>query len=45
MRERAAMTGGHLQLESAPGEGCVIEVRVPDSASVFAESGSQAGAP
>lgn len=45
MRERAAMTGGYLQLESAPGEGCVIEVRVPDSASAFAESNGHAGTP
>jgi signal transduction histidine kinase len=44
MRERADMTGGHLQLESAPGAGCVIEVRVPDSASAFAESSRRAAA-
>ncbi|MEA2368866.1 MAG: hypothetical protein QOH38_1584 [Thermoleophilaceae bacterium] len=31
MRERAAMAGGSLQLETAPGAGCAIEVWVPDS--------------
>jgi signal transduction histidine kinase len=33
MRERAALAGGTFRLESAPGEGCTVEVWVPDVAS------------
>ena len=29
MRERALLAGGDLSVESAPGEGCVLSVRVP----------------
>jgi signal transduction histidine kinase len=40
MRERAAMAGGTLKLETAPGAGCVIEVWVPDSVSQAASAPS-----
>ena len=32
MRERAAMAGGTLELETAPGAGCQVEVWVPEAA-------------
>jgi signal transduction histidine kinase len=40
MRERAAVVGGSLRLETAPGEGCVIEVWVPDEVSPSASASS-----
>jgi signal transduction histidine kinase len=33
MRERAALAGGSLRIEAAPGSGCVVEVWLPHSAS------------
>jgi signal transduction histidine kinase len=33
MRERTALAGGTLRIDSAPGSGCVVEVWLPHSAS------------
>jgi signal transduction histidine kinase len=41
MRERATVAGGTLRLETAPGQGCVIEVWVPDAVFPAASAASR----
>jgi chemotaxis protein histidine kinase CheA len=39
MRERAALVGGTIDVESSPGEGTRIELRIPISSAAVDDSG------